>query len=432
MSDLITVIEGLDLVVSMATGHVHPDDLLAAEENARRARLRYGHIGSTLVFALIGGTGSGKSSVLNALAGEAVASVSEVRPHTSRPLAWVPEDAEPALSEMLDRLGIEDRMAQDRFPRLALLDMTDVDSVELPHRALVESLLPEVDGVLWVLDPEKYHDPVLHNEFIAPLADSADQFVFVLNQIDRLEPDELPAVVEDLRVTLEGEGITAPVVFAVAADPPGGDPIGIYTLAEHLRHRLDVKTVHFGRVLADTRRAARSLATAAHLHRGGSLDFEERWRRLLDGIVGAISIYGPGAGTIEEVACGVEDFIGRLAAESGGPFGVRLRHSFTSDRIDAVVRAAADRARRSFPPVQQRHRPGVWSDLLDEEKRSATGRIFEEELQRRIGGPLREIIWERAALAASVAGLAVDASSAEHALRRRLSVPSSKVEEGVG
>ncbi len=431
MSDLLTVIEGLDLVVGLATGHVHPDDLLAAEENARRARLRRGHLGSTLVFALIGGTGSGKSSLLNALAGEVVASVSEVRPHTSRPLAWVPEDAEPALGQMLDRLGIDERVGQDRFPFLALLDMTDVDSVEAPHRALVEALLPEVDGVLWVLDPEKYHDPVLHDEFIAPLADSADQFVFVLNQIDRLEPGELPAVVEDLRVTLEGERITSPVVFAVAADPPGGEPLGIHTLAEHLRHRLDVKSVHLGRVLADTRRAARSLAAAANLQRGGSLEFEERWRRLLDGIVGAISVHGLGAGTVEEVACGMEDFIGRLAAESGGPFGVRLRQAFTPDRIDAALRAATDRIECSFPPQQQRQ-SDMWSVVLDVENRIDAAQVLEDELQRRIGGPLREIIWERAALAASVAGLVVDASSAEWALRRRRARLAAKVGEGVG
>ncbi len=431
MSDLLTVVEGLDLVVTMATGHLHPDDLVAAEENVRRARLYHGHLGSTLVFALIGGTGSGKSSLLNALAGEAVASVSEVRPHTSRPLAWVPEDAEPALGEMLDRLGIEERVGQGRFPCLALLDMTDVDSIEIPHRALVESLLPEVDGVLWILDPEKYHDPVLHNEFIAPLADSADQFVFVLNQIDRLELGELAPVIDDLRVTLEGEGISAPVVFAVAADPPGGEPLGIHTLAEHLRHRLDVKSVHLGRVLAEARRTARSLAGAANVQGGGSLEFEERWRQLLDAIVGAVSAHGPSPGIVEEAACGIEDFIGRLAAESGGPFGVRLRHAFTSDQIDAALRDAAKRAESSLPR-QQRRRRDMWSDVFDDENRRAIAGVFEEELQRRIGGPLREIIWERAALGASVASLVVDTSSAEATLRRRRARMVDQVAEGVG
>jgi len=87
---------------------------------------------------------------------------------------------------LLDRLGIAERVEQDQFPGLALLDATDVDSIELGHRAQVEALLPRIDAVIWVLDPDKYADPLLHEEFIRPLADSADQFLFVLNQVDRL------------------------------------------------------------------------------------------------------------------------------------------------------------------------------------------------------------------------------------------------------
>jgi hypothetical protein len=51
---------------------------------------------------------------------------------------------------------------------MAILDMTDVDSVESMHRKRVEEVLPMVDVGVWVLDPVKYADATLH-EF-TPLA----------------------------------------------------------------------------------------------------------------------------------------------------------------------------------------------------------------------------------------------------------------------
>ncbi|HLE42634.1 MAG TPA: GTPase, partial [Methylomirabilota bacterium] len=134
MTDVGSLVDGLDLVVGLADGHLHPDDLERARRAARDARNRVGHLGSTLVAALLGGTGVGKSSLLNALAGERVASTSPVRPHTTDPLAWIPEQAEPALGELLDGLGISRRHTQRRVPGMAILDMTDVDSVEFRHR----------------------------------------------------------------------------------------------------------------------------------------------------------------------------------------------------------------------------------------------------------------------------------------------------------
>ena len=138
MSDAMTIVESLDLVVSLAAGHVHPEDLDGAREVANTARARAGHLGTTMVLALVGGTGSGKSSLLNALAGEEVASTSPVRPHTTEPMAWIPSRPAPSLSLLLDRLGIDRRMTHSRFEELAVLDMTDIDSIAASHRDLVE------------------------------------------------------------------------------------------------------------------------------------------------------------------------------------------------------------------------------------------------------------------------------------------------------
>jgi GTPase SAR1 family protein len=418
MSELISVVDGLDLVVALADGQIPSEDLVRARSDAHAARARRGHPGGTLVLALLGGTGSGKSSLLNALAGERVAEVSPLRPHTVRPLAWVPREAEPALGRLLDGLGVEERVVQDRFPGIALLDLTDLDSIATAHRERVEALLPDLDGVIWVLDPVKYHDPVLHEEFIAPLADSADQFVFVLNQIDRLGADELEAVLSDLAATLVREGVKQPVVFAVAADPPRGAPVAVEDLAAHLRDRLDAKRVQLGKVLADTHRTVRTLAGAAGLRQGGTLHFEERWAQEVDAIAAALALSGPTQPVVERAVCALEDLVGRLAAEGGGRFGARLRAAFPPERAEEALRAAAARMEAETPRPEGRR-------VVDLEERARAAEVAAEELQQRLGAPLRRLVWERAALAASLTGVTVEALRAEAGLQRDPVAPAA-------
>ena len=50
---------------------------------------------------------------------------------------------------------------------LVLLDLPDFDSVEARHRLEVDRLLRLVDLVVWVLDPQKYADRVVHQQYLA-------------------------------------------------------------------------------------------------------------------------------------------------------------------------------------------------------------------------------------------------------------------------
>ena len=53
--------------------------------------------------------------------------------------------------------------------RVVILDLPDVDSLEAGHRAAVEALLPKLDVVAWVTDPEKYADAVAPRRLPADL-----------------------------------------------------------------------------------------------------------------------------------------------------------------------------------------------------------------------------------------------------------------------
>jgi hypothetical protein len=280
-TDLGRCLEGLERVAEAA-------ERLGLDAGAVRAtlaaaRTRLGFPGTAFVLALAGGTGAGKSSLLNALAGEEVSPAGATRPVTDEPVAWVPADAAAELRPLLGWVGVERVVSHDdaRFGELCLLDLPDYDSVEPRHRATVDQLLPKVDAVCWVLDPEKYGDRVLHEDYLRPLAHHADRAVFVVNRRDVIGgPEQVAALTADLRRRLAADGIDGRPVFVVAADPPeadrssGAPPWGspdpsVHGELEQLRawlsERMQAKAVVAERVAADCAAAGAELARQAGL-----------------------------------------------------------------------------------------------------------------------------------------------------------------------
>ncbi|WP_347756172.1 GTPase [Agrococcus sp. ProA11] len=211
---------------ALGAGRVPEDDLEAVRRVAGRASERRALSSEHTVVGFFGATGSGKSSLMNALAGESVARTHVRRPTTAEPLAaiWNPRGA----SALLDWLQVSDRrvmdrpFATDRDGRgqelsLILIDLPDFDSVALEHRAIAERLAGQVDVLVWVVDPQKYADAVIHRDFIAPLATHAAVTAAVLNQVDRLAPGEVESVVDSLRGLLRGDGLDRVQVLPVSA-----------------------------------------------------------------------------------------------------------------------------------------------------------------------------------------------------------------------
>ncbi len=284
MSDLGQLLDLLDEAVGQAAESAGPDAVAPAAELARSARRRVGYLGSSVVVALAGGTGSGKSSLLNALAGEVVAEVAAIRPTTSEPLAWIPEVPEPGVVRLLDDMGVQRRVGHSNDRPIVLIDMPDTDSVVGAHRATFEQLLPRVDVVWWVVDPEKYSDRLLHHDFLGPLADYQGQFRFVFNQIDRLDESQVPVVVADFAKRLREAGISDPIIIPVAANPVNGPPIGLDQLTRSLAELEDAKQAVTAKTLIDIRRAGRALAQATGAT-GEGLGFDDQWEQTRSGVV---------------------------------------------------------------------------------------------------------------------------------------------------
>lgn len=394
--------ELLDRSVAIADDFLPEVDTEPAALAARRTRNRMGYLGESVVIALAGGTGSGKSSLLNAMAGEAVAPAGVIRPTTSEALAWLPLSPEPGLVRLLDDMGIERRVGHGQPRHLAVLDMPDTDSTEGTHRETFERLLPMVDAVVWVVDPEKYADRILHADYLSPLARYADQFLFVMNQIDRLSEQELHDVMTDFRKRLVQAGIAEPVVVPVAADPPAGSSRGVEDLLEIVDRRFEEKLVVRNKLITDVQVAGEALAMAAGLA-SGPLGFDENWDRTSASVsnqlvsmlagpetvavaeeqgaqaagraaagplgsllattkssqLGRLLGIRPDDSAIEqsvgawetrpglEAALGeLEGFASEMATRAGGPFAIKLRSEFGGD-MDQRVRLAVSQARES-------------------------------------------------------------------------------------
>ncbi|ARD41641.1 GTPase [Actinomyces gaoshouyii] len=250
----------LGRIIELGDGLGLGEELDEAREIVARAGARASLAPGRTVIALAGATGSGKSSLLNALAGAPIARTAVTRPTTTRPLALLPgghTDGE--ASALLDWLGVDERVVAPLagpVPADAIiLDLPDIDSDVPEHRFIAERMAAQVDALVWVLDPEKYADAVLHKDFIAPMAAHAEVTLVVLNQADRLDAASREQVSADLRRLLAREGLAGAVPILASART--GE--GIDSLRGALERIARARNASALRLRADTRRAATRL-----------------------------------------------------------------------------------------------------------------------------------------------------------------------------
>jgi hypothetical protein len=217
------------------------------------------------VLALVGGTGVGKSSLLNALAGERVSNASARRPTTDVTVAWVPGDARADLEELLRWLAVgEIREHEGGVSGVAILDLPDIDSLDQAHRDRVELMLPKVDSVVWVTDPEKYHDAVLHDDFLRRWIPRLDRQAIVLNKSDRLQTDGINEVRGDLKRDVTTRLAVAgrrppPIIVTSALD----DRTDLTELRRWLGKQIEAKRVVRDRIVATASESVLQLARTA-------------------------------------------------------------------------------------------------------------------------------------------------------------------------
>jgi GTPase Era involved in 16S rRNA processing len=263
--DVVAKAKALAAALEAGGERLDPTAREAAEATLARAGERLQLGGSHTIVALVGATGSGKSSLFNALSGMEIADVGARRPLTAQPMAcvWGEEGAAPLLDWLevpngrrVTRESVLDADKEADLRGLVLLDLPDHDSTAVAHRLEVDRLVSLVDLLVWVVDPQKYADEALHRGYLRPLVGHDEVMVVVLNQVDKLAEPEVDTCLKDLRRLLDADGLTT--VRIVATSATYGD--GVEELREMLEAVVQGHSAFLTRTQADLDEAARTLA----------------------------------------------------------------------------------------------------------------------------------------------------------------------------
>ena len=298
------------------------------------------------VVALVGGTGSGKSSVFNAIARLPFAQVGVLRPTTSKVSACVwggqadglLDWLEIASDHRLQRESALDGESEAALRGLVLLDLPDHDSIAPEHREMVDRLLPMVDLLVWVVDPQKYADDALHSGYLRRLVGHESAMLVLLNQIDTVPEDTVDVLRADVIHLLREDGLSG-VPVEVSSARTGE---GIAMAREILATVVERHSVSAQRAAAEISDAASRLSTQ-------------------------LASYGPSGADlpVAAVVSGLADAVGLRAIAAAVGAAVRTGGS-TSPAFGAIQADTADLSRSRWLAHVGTGLPERWQLVLGE------------------------------------------------------------------
>ena len=177
---------------------------LADEIAGRLQAFQYKRMTSCLWLVFLGGTGTGKSTLFNAVCGLELSRTGVERPKTRGPVAYAHEEARIAQGfpfaglsptvrpaetrEASPESGAPDKLVvlehhRDGFGHLVLVDTPDVDSLEEENRRVAHALVLLADAVVFVTSQEKYADEV-PSDVLRDIIEEGRPVYFLLNKAD--------------------------------------------------------------------------------------------------------------------------------------------------------------------------------------------------------------------------------------------------------
>ncbi|WP_065419424.1 dynamin family protein [Actinobaculum suis] len=280
---------------------------------------------SRTIIAFAGATGSGKSSLINALVGQEVVKVSPIRPATHEPVV-VSGDHAP---EIGDWLGVSNRkivmqLSTAPLSDLVLVDLPDLDSSHLEHREIANRIIARADVIIWVVDPQKYADAVIHEDYLRPLAELGRASAVVLNHADSVPEVERAEIVQHLRELLAADGLAAPILVTSAVQGHG-----IGQLRGFLREAAASKRASAERIAGDIRTVGGAISADIEEAGGTEVAEVEPDSRPLAAAVARA------AGAEEVTRAAAKSYTQRSALATGWPLTrFRLRHRV--DPLEAI------------------------------------------------------------------------------------------------
>jgi hypothetical protein len=172
----------------------------------------------------LGGTGTGKSTVFNAVCGKVLSETGVERPKTSGPIAYAHRDCSledsfpfagtsvtkiPSMdSSFSPAVGLTGSLLavmhdRDNWSHLVLVDTPDLDSVETGNRKVAEDLYLLSDAVVFLTSQEKYADEV-PSLFLKRIMREGKPCYVIFNKAD------MAATKEEVLSTFQSETVSIP------------------------------------------------------------------------------------------------------------------------------------------------------------------------------------------------------------------------------
>ena len=185
-------------------------------DTSTAADLFDGHDHRPLVVGLFGGTGAGKSSLLNRLAGAEIARTGVVRPTSMEITAYLHQDKKmTALPSGFPQQNLSSvSHCSEEFADVMWVDMPDFDSEETQNRDQVVQWLPYIDLLIYVVTPERYRDA--EGWRLLQSHGYRHGWLFVMNQWDKADAIQLG----DFRELLQSTGFENPTIFKTSCMMP--------------------------------------------------------------------------------------------------------------------------------------------------------------------------------------------------------------------
>jgi len=312
----------------------------SARERARRLRdhlegfvlPRAADIDAPLLVVLIGSTGAGKSSLLNAIAGANVSRAGVLRPTTREAVVYAsPDDVRSLREGRLRRVPAERLVVAAATPTsagVAIIDAPDIDSLERDNRALADTLLEACDLCVFVTTATRYADLVPWN-VLERIRQRQVPLAVVLNRLPTDAADREIVIADVTRL------------FADHSMTPANAGLAILRVDEgEVDADIDALSREATRPLADRIRALREASA-------------ERRTLATQALAGAIRGLAPLAGDVAadlESEAAESEGLRRIAEEA---YAAELRQLSTELRSGVLLRAEVLRQWQEFVGADQ-------------------------------------------------------------------------------
>ena len=335
LTDLVRDLERLDLALSahgIEAARALRDGLIGQVRDQVIPRLQDADIPSIVVIG--GSTGAGKSTLVNSVLGQEVSDAGVLRPTTRIPvLVANPEDVKSLSEHPLTEVCRQEVSAA--IPAgLALIDASDLDSVQEANRALAGRLLEAADLWLFVTTAARYGDQTPW----VTLEEAARRETPIGVVLNRVPATILSEVRRDLITRLQGLGLSGAPFFVIPDAGPhegllSGDGVAELRDWLHLlagRHRAAGLVRRTGRGVWSTLRTnLEQLANDVDAQETAAQGLEKECQALREAAIESLS------GDIRAGSAGQGATATRwiTLASSGGPLaslaqGGRLRRGF--------------------------------------------------------------------------------------------------------